>query len=272
MSMLSPAVRRVTEQIQSSVERLEVVERKMYDRLTSQSEYFPGLEIIVTGLPRKLRDLLLLQCVEGLPFNIEFTIREKINWQLRSKNKEELQHFLELREKLLSDNLTEREIHGRMLPRILYLLKRIAVNLKFPRKPKQVERPRKYKDQGAKQSNASKNLNQISRDESEKKFRETYKARLEQLVFEYSTNYETMVEDNDKYRPVYDEIAADIRNQIVEHLLVDPAWSEETHSISPTLETTLNRILKGTYPFGEPEEGAVGSVVATYLDSRHFVD
>lgn len=272
MSMLSPAVERLTEQIHASVERLEIVERKMYDRLIPLSEYHPGVNLVTTGLPRKLRDLLLLQCVGGLPFNIELTIREKIATQLKSKSKKELQHFLELRQRLLSDDISDRELNGRMLPRILYLLKRIGVNLCFPKRPKFQERPRGYKDKGSMQSPASKNLNQISRDEHEKKFRESYKARLEQLVFDFSTNYESMVEDDIKYRPVYDEIAADIRTAISEHLQLDPAWKDESHQISPTLETTLNRILKGTYPFGAPGEGAVRSEVASLLSSRHFVD
>jgi len=272
MSILSPAISRLTDQIHDSVDRLRLIEERMYDRLIPVSEYHPGTELVVTGLPKRLRDLLLLQMIEGLPFNIELSITNKVNQQMKSKTKEELQHFLSLRQRLLGDNMSEREILGRTLPRILTLLSKIGVNLKLPKKPKHSQRPRGYKDHGSMQSPASRNLNQISRDEREKKNRESYKIRLEQLVFEYSTNYESMVEDDGKYRPIFEEIAADIQSQIREHLQRDPSLEGETHSISPAFETTLNRILKGTYPFGAPKEEEEESVVATFLGSHHFVD
>jgi len=243
-------------QIQQRLKRLEEIESEIYDRLIPASEYHPGLEARVTGLPRKTEDLILLYVIaDRFPTLIALTVRERLATQISRLGTKEQQHFRTKQYYLVAGQTTERELLGRRIPRLLLLLQRLTVNFVYPKKPKLGPRPRGYKDHGSMQSNESKSRNQTALEAAEEKLVRTFESHLVKLVSEYSSLYQSMVEDDGSHRSVWESQLADVAGKLQDHLNSAHFRGDQDHrSLSPSLLQTVGRILKGTYPFGEMQE------------------
>lgn len=157
MNKFSETQKALLRQIIHRTETLNRMLSEHYDRLIPMSEYHPGIDVIVTGLPKNLKDLSLLVTVQGLGKVITSTILTRYETAISMLRGAELRYFATYKDKMISSSTTQdRQFWGRTLPRLLFLLHRVNVNFKYPRRSRTTQRPRGYKDHGSMQSNDAK--------------------------------------------------------------------------------------------------------------------
>jgi len=152
---MNSLLRKLAAESNQIIHQIEVLRRsleRLSNRLIPESEYHPGLELIIQNFPRKMKDLALLFSIkELLPDFIALQVVETWNKRIAKLKGKELRYFLDYVDTIRFVR-NDRFLQGRALVRLTFILKEMRVNFTYPRKPRKSNRPRGYKDHGSMRS------------------------------------------------------------------------------------------------------------------------